>query len=192
MMKSPTKIVLVIGLALMLSACTGNNAQSQQATPNTAPSVIPSPGQAASTNGAPKIDDEPKMLVGPNAVPTDTRIVVNIPAFRMDVFRDGTLLKSFKIGIGYQEYPLPTGFRKAEMIIFNPTWRQPDEPWASHPGLIVAAGDKGNPLGPIKVPIGGANLIHGGKVLAKIGTFASHGCVGLTNDEVKDFAKVLA
>lgn len=125
-------------------------------------------------------------------MPTDTRIVVNIPAFRMDVFRQGTLLKSFKIGIGYQQYPLPTGFRKAEMIIFNPTWTQPDEPWASSPGLVVPAGAKGNPLGPIKVPIGGANLIHGGKALAKIGTFASHGCVGLTNDEVKDFAKVLA
>lgn len=136
--------------------------------------------------------DEPTQLKGPNAVPPDTRIVVNIPAFRMDIFRDGTLLKSYKIGIGYQEFPLPTGFRKAEMIIFNPTWTQPNESWASNPGAVVPAGAAGNPLGPIKVPIGGANLIHGGKVLAKIGTFASHGCVGLTNDQVKDFAKVLA
>lgn len=132
------------------------------------------------------------MLKGPNAVPTDTRIIVNIPAFRMDVFRDGTLLKSFRIGIGYQEFPLPTGFRKAEMIIFNPTWTQPNESWASNPGEVVPAGDAGNPLGPIKIPIGGANLIHGGKALAKIGTFASHGCVGLTNYEVKDFTRVLA
>jgi len=136
--------------------------------------------------------DELTQLKGPNAVPPDTRIVVNIPAFRMDVFRDGTLLKSYKIGIGYQEFPLPTGFRKAEMIIFNPTWTQPNESWASNPGAVVPAGAAGNPLGPIKVPIGGANLIHGGKALAKIGTFASHGCVGLTNDQVKDFAKVLA
>jgi L,D-transpeptidase ErfK/SrfK len=141
----------------------------------------------APTNGA-----ELTQLKGPNAVPPDTRIVVNIPAFRMDVFRDGTLLKSYRIGIGYQEFPLPTGFRKAEMIIFNPTWTQPNESWASNPGAVVPAGAAGNPLGPIKVPIGGANLIHGGKVLAKIGTFASHGCVGLTNDQVKDFAKVLA
>ena len=132
------------------------------------------------------------MLPGPNAVPKDTRIVVNIPAFRMDVFQRGALLKTYQIGIGYQEFPLPTGFRKAEMIIFNPTWTQPNEPWASNPGAVVAAGARGNPLGPIKVPIGGANLIHGGKDLWKIGTFASHGCVGLTNDQVKDFAKVLA
>ena len=137
-------------------------------------------------------DSELTMLKGPNAVPSDTRIVVNIPAFRMDMFKDGTLLKSYRIGIGYQQFPLPTGFRKAEMIIFNPTWTQPNESWASNPGAVVPAGDKGNPLGPIKIPIGGANLIHGGKALAKIGTFASHGCVGLTNDEVKDFARVLA
>jgi L,D-transpeptidase ErfK/SrfK len=143
--------------------------------------------ETGATNGA-----ELTQLKGPNAVPPDTRIVVNIPAFRMDVFRDGTLLKSYRIGIGYQEFPLPTGFRKAEMIIFNPTWTQPNESWASNPGQVVPAGVAGNPLGPIKVPIGGANLIHGGKVLAKIGTFASHGCVGLTNDQVKDFAKVLA
>ena len=135
---------------------------------------------------------EPTMLTGPNAVPKDTRIVVNIPAFRMDVFHEGRLMKSYKIGIGYQQFPLPTGFRKAEMIIFNPTWTQPNESWASNPGLVVPAGSKGNPLGPIKIPIGGANLIHGGKELAKIGTFASHGCVGLTNGQVKDFAKVLA
>ena len=120
------------------------------------------------------------------------RIVVNIPSFRMDIFRDGALLKSYRIGIGYQEFQLPTGFRKAEMIIFNPTWTQPNESWASNPGAVVPAGAAGNPLGPIQVPIGGANLIHGGKALAKIGTFASHGCVGLTNDQVKEFAKVLA
>jgi len=132
------------------------------------------------------------MLPGPNAVPHDTRIVVNIPAFRMDLFRDGTLVKTYKIGIGYPEFPLPRGFRKAEMIIFNPTWTQPNESWASNPGEVVAAGAAGNPLGPIKIPIGGANLIHGGKPLAKIGNFASHGCVGLTNAQVKDFAKVLA
>jgi lipoprotein-anchoring transpeptidase ErfK/SrfK len=143
--------------------------------------------EAAAVKGA-----EPAMLPGPNAVPADTRIVVNIPAFRMDVFANGSLIKSYKIGIGYQQFPLPQGLRKAEMIIFNPTWTQPNESWASNPGEIVPAGSKGNPLGPIKIPIGGANLIHGGKQLAKIGNFASHGCVGMTNAQVRDFARVLA
>jgi lipoprotein-anchoring transpeptidase ErfK/SrfK len=133
----------------------------------------------------------------PNSIPKDTRVVVNIPAFRMDIFKNGELVKSYKIGIGYPEFPLPTGMRKAETIIFNPTWTPPDEPWVKHMknvsvGEKVAAGSKLNPLGPIKIPIGAPSLIHGGKSLAKIGTFASHGCVGLTTAQVKDFARVLA
>ena len=131
----------------------------------------------------------------PNAVPNDTRIVVNAPAYRMDVFKEGQLVKTYKIGIGYPEFPLPTGMRKAETIIFNPTWTPPDEPWVKgklEPGKKVEAGSKLNPLGPIKIPIGLPSLIHGGKAAAKLGGFASHGCVGLTDAQVKDFAVQLA
>ena len=138
-----------------------------------------------------------EMLKGPNAVPSDTRVVVNIPAFRMDLFQDGSLLKSYKVGIGYPEFPLPFGLRKASQIIFNPTWTPPDSPWVEKmknvtAGETVKAGDKDNPLGPIKIPIGLPSLIHGGKSPAKIGKFASHGCVGLTNAQIKDFASLLA
>jgi lipoprotein-anchoring transpeptidase ErfK/SrfK len=132
-----------------------------------------------------------------NAVPADTRVVVNAPAYRMDVFENGQLVKSYKVGIGYPEFPLPTGNRKASNIIFNPTWTPPDEPWVeastkAKPGETVKAGDKLNPLGPIKIPIGLPSLIHGGKSPAKLGTFASHGCVGLTTPQVQDFTRLLA
>ena len=131
----------------------------------------------------------------PNAIPNDTRIVVNTPAYRMDVFRDGKLIKTYKVGIGYPEFPLPIGLRKADTIIFNPTWTPPDEPWVKGkfaPGKKVEAGSKDNPLGPLKIPIGLPNLIHGGKSPGRLGTFASHGCVGLTNVQVQDFAMVLS
>ena len=138
-----------------------------------------------------------EMSKQPNAVPADTRVVVNIPAFRMDVFQDGSLVKSYKVGIGYPEFPLPQGLRKAQTIIFNPTWTPPDSPWVAKmknvtAGETVEAGDKDNPLGPIKIPIGLPSLIHGGKSPARIDKFASHGCVGLTTPQVKDFAALLA
>ena len=137
-----------------------------------------------------------EMSKGPNAVPSDTRVVVNIPAYRMDLFQNGSLVKSYKVGIGYPEFPLPLGLRKAQQIIFNPTWTPPDSPWVAKmknvtPGETVEPGDKDNPLGPIKIPIGLPSLIHGGKSPAKIGKFASHGCVGLTNAQIKDFATQL-
>src|SRR6266705_1191486 len=103
----------------------------------------------------------------PNAIPADSRIVVNIPAFRMDVFDGGRLTKTYRVGIGYPQFPLPTGLRKANTIIFNPTWTPPDEPWVAKmnvtAGEKIEAGSKLNPLGPIKIPIGGPSLIHGGK-----------------------------
>ena len=142
-------------------------------------------------------NDGVQMLKGPNAVPTDTRVVVNIPAFRMDLFEDGSLVKSYKVGIGYPEFPLPLGIRKAQQIIINPSWTPPDSPWVAKmknvtAGETVEPGDKDNPLGIIKIPIGLPSLIHGGKSAAKLGKFASHGCVGLTNAQVKDFAVLLA
>jgi len=115
----------------------------------------------------------------------------------MDIFEDGSLVKTYRVGIGTPEFPLPQGMRTADTVIFNPTWTVPDEEWAAEMknvkvGETVEAGSKNNPLGWIKIPIGLPSLIHGGKAPAKIGTFASHGCVGLTNDQIKDFAVRLA
>ena len=131
----------------------------------------------------------------PNEVPSDTRVVINAPAYRMDIFQDGKLVKSYKVGIGYPEFPLPVGVRTAKEIIFNPPWTPPDEPWVKgefKPGKTVEPGSKKNPLGLIKIPIGLPSLIHGGKDPARLGTFASHGCVGLTNPLVQDFSMELA
>ena len=186
--------IVVVAGGLLLSGC-----RARIQSPTVAGTPVPTP--AASTSPTPLAaaippkEQAPTLLPGPNAVPRDTRIVVNIPAFRLDVFHDGTLINSYRIGIGYPQFPLPTGLRKAQLIIFNPTWTPPDSPWVDSmnvmPGETIGAGSKLNPLGPIKIPIGMPSLIHGGKPLSKIGTFASHGCVGMTNAEVKDFAKVL-
>lgn len=145
--------------------------------------------ESGGAGGAPTTAEE-----RPNAVPTDSRIIVNTPAYRMDVFENGRLVKTYRIGIGYPEFPLPTGLRSARAIIFNPTWTPPDEPWVARSmrGQTIAAGSRANPLGPIKIPIGSPSLIHGGKSPSRLGTFASHGCVGLTTPQVQDFARVLA
>jgi lipoprotein-anchoring transpeptidase ErfK/SrfK len=186
--------IVAVAVGLLLSGC-----RTKIQSPTVA--AMPAPTPVASTSPTPLAEaippnvQEPALLPGPNAVPRDTRIVVNIPAFRLDVFYDGTLINSYRIGIGYPQFPLPTGLRKAQLIVFNPTWTPPDSPWVDAmnvtPGETIRAGSKLNPLGPIKIPIGMPSLIHGGKPLSKIGTFASHGCVGMTNAQVKDFARVL-
>jgi lipoprotein-anchoring transpeptidase ErfK/SrfK len=196
-------VMTMLGITLVACeprsiASRGIEAQPVASAPPVAePSQLPKPIKAAPDEPQPIAKEaEHAMLAGPNAVPKDTRVVVNIPAFRMDVFSNGTLIKSYTIGIGYPQFPIPTGLQKADLIIFNPTWTPPHSSWVNSmnvaPGQVISAGSKSNPLGPIKIPIGSPSLIHGGKPISKIGTFASHGCVGLTNDQVKDFATVLA
>ena len=151
----------------------------------------------ASGGSAPAAPAPATAAATPNSVPGDTRVIVNAPAYRMDVFEGGKLVKSYKVGIGYPEFPLPTGMRQAKEIIFNPTWTPPDEPWVEASDKVkvgekVEAGSKLNPLGIAKIPIGLPSLIHGGKKPAQIGGFASHGCVGMTDAQLRDFVQVLA
>ena len=166
-----------------------DDAQTQRVTPTVTPTL----------NTASILQNVVPLNTGaPNAIPNDTRIVINAPAYRMDIFENGKLIKSYQIGIGYPEFPLPVGVRTANSIIFNPTWTPPDESWVESPsskvkvGQKVEAGSKLNPLGLVKIPIGLPSLIHGGKSPAKLGGFASHGCVGLTDSQAIDFSKRLA
>jgi lipoprotein-anchoring transpeptidase ErfK/SrfK len=165
--------------------------------PSGSPTPLAGPSPGASPGGMPAGSTR-SLSTTINVTPTDTRVVVNAPAYRMDVFRNGELVKSYRVGIGYPEFPLPTGLRSAKSIIFNPAWTPPDEPWVEAPGSKVKvgqkidAGDKLNPLGLLKIPIGLPSLIHGGKSPARLGSFDSHGCVGLTDAQAKDFAQLLA
>src|SRR5258706_9939492 len=101
-MKKALKIPLItIILGLLLTGC-----EPQTETPESAPLALASPtGSTFSPAQATTVpitlplkaalakNAGPAMLPGPNAVPADTRIVVNIPAFRMDVFARGSLVK---------------------------------------------------------------------------------------------------
>ncbi|MGH9769268.1 MAG: L,D-transpeptidase, partial [Blastocatellia bacterium] len=187
-------IALVVTLTPGLSACVAAQTETagapvaQKSDPTPTPALTPFPvpttptteDEALAQSVAPTVipiqptvspapNIVPANTVLPNAVPNDTRIVINAPAYRLDLFENGKLIKSYQIGIGYPEFPLPTGMRTANAIIFNPTWTPPDEPWVESPrskvkvGQKVPAGSKLNPLGPVKIPIGLPSLIHGGK-----------------------------
>src|SRR6185369_6186313 len=107
------------------------------ASPTTEPGNQPTPTPSSSSAPPPGSQPTPQAKAASGGIPTDTRVVVNAPAFRMDILEDGKLTKSYKIGIGYPEFPLPTALRKAETIIFSPTWTPPDEPWVESPSSKV-------------------------------------------------------
>src|SRR5262249_52165140 len=63
----------------------------------------PSPSELPASIASPPVKPSHKLTIEPSAiaynVPVDTRVVVNAPAHQMDVFENGQLVKSYKIGI---------------------------------------------------------------------------------------------
>jgi lipoprotein-anchoring transpeptidase ErfK/SrfK len=120
----------------------------------------------------------------------DIRITVNIPSFQLTLWQGGKEVKTYPIGIGRTEFPLPDGLRRATEIVFNPDWIPPDSSWVEDhdvtPGERVEADDPRNPLGKIKIPLGKGILIHQASRPADLGHLVSHGCVRLLLNDLYD------
>ena len=124
----------------------------------------------------------------------DIRITVNVPAFRLTLWQNGKEVKTYEIGVGMKKYPIVIGQRRITQIIWNPEWVPPDSEWVneSHsdvePGEHIEAGDKRNPLGKIKIPLGDGFLMHQAAKPTDLGHLVSHGCIRIVKDDINDIA----
>jgi hypothetical protein len=121
-------------------------------------------------------------------------ITVDIPAFRLTLWQNGKEVRTYQIGIGRRSFPLPTGEHKGTEIIWNPEWIPPDSSWVEETedvevGERIEAGDLRNPLGKIKIPLGGAILIHQAAAPSDIGRLVSHGCVRMLTGDIFDLTE---
>jgi len=107
--------------------------------------------------------------------------------FQLTLWQSGKEVKTYQIGIGRKEFPLPSGLRRTTQIVYNPEWVPPDSSWVeAHdvtPGERIEAEDPRNPLGKIKIPLGNGILIHQASGESDLGHLVSHGCVRLLTDE---------
>ena len=127
----------------------------------------------------------------------DLKITINVPAFQMTLWQDGKEVKTYQVGVGMKEYPIYIGFREATEVIWNPAWIPPDSDWVSghkgvKPGEIIPAGDPRNPIGKVKIPLGGGYLIHQAKGVGDLGSLVSHGCVRVLLPDLYDLAEKIA
>ncbi|HEY8188633.1 MAG TPA: L,D-transpeptidase [Pyrinomonadaceae bacterium] len=127
----------------------------------------------------------------------DIRITVNIPAFQLTLWQNNKEVKTYQIGIGRTEFPLPSGLRRATQIVFNPDWIPPDSSWVEDhdviPGETIEADDPRNPLGKVKIPLGNGILVHQAARPSDLGHLVSHGCVRLLLDDLYDLSeKIIA
>lgn len=127
----------------------------------------------------------------------DVKITVNVPAFTMTLWQNGKEIKSYYVGVGRKNYPIPVGMRSADKIILNPNWIPPDSEWVRNSASVepyqkITADDPLNPLGKIKIPLGQAYLLHEAQSPSDIGNLVSHGCVRVLSDDLFEITELIS
>ena len=122
------------------------------------------------------------------------KITVNVPAFQLTLWQNGKEIKSYWVGVGLKDHPIYIGFREASDVIWNPNWIPPGSNWVAEmktvkAGEVIKPTDPRNPLGKLKIPLGGGYLIHQAKGIGDLGGLVSHGCVRMMKNDLFDLAE---
>lgn len=117
------------------------------------------------------------------------RLRLNIPAFRMEVWRDSAMVHSFGVAVGTTKYRTPVGEFMVDRVVWNPWWIPPRSWWARREKVTPPGAD--NPMGPVKLLLGGEYYVHGTPFPGSIGSAASHGCMRMRRDDVIALARIV-
>lgn len=131
---------------------------------------------------------------GPDAaawMATDSALsmVLNIPAFRLDVRTGDGLVRSYTVAVGSRRYRTPTGRYAVSSVELNPWWHPPDSPWARRETVTPPGPD--NPMGPAKLNFHELYFLHGTPWEQSLGSAASHGCVRMARADVLELARIV-
>jgi murein L,D-transpeptidase YcbB/YkuD len=121
--------------------------------------------------------------------PQSLRIVINLPAYRLEAFVGDSLVKTVAIAPGMPRYRTPRGSFEITRVEWNPWWIPPKSPWAAKEKITPPG--PGNPMGKVKLNFDALYFVHGSPVESSIGTAASHGCVRVKNADAVELARLV-
>ncbi len=109
--------------------------------------------------------------------------------------REGKLVATYPASVGSDEKPAPSGRFEIRAVAVNPTYTyNPDYAFKGQKAqrkLEIAAGPN-NPVGAVWLDLTAESYgIHGTPEPERVGKTASHGCVRLTNWDVRDLASMV-
>ena len=115
-------------------------------------------------------------------------LVVNRGAFKLTLYRNLKLAKTYGIAIGQVGLETPAGLYHIQNKAVNPAWTMPNSDWVAPKdrGKVVPGGTPENPLKARWLGIFDGAGIHGTDAVSSIGTAASHGCVRMRIPDVID------
>ena len=115
---------------------------------------------------------------------------VDLSARRLVVKVDGRQAGSYEVAVGKPEYQTPTGTYKLSRVVWNPSWVPPDEAWADT-AEKKEPGEKGNPMGRVKILFDEQLYIHGTADKTTLGEPVSHGCIRMSNADAMKLARLV-
>ncbi len=118
---------------------------------------------------------------------TDYRLEINLPARRLFLFHNDHVIRTYPVAVGSSRYKTPIGPRFLTNITWNPWWFPPPySDWAK--GEKPTPPGPNNPLGRVKMSLGGDIFLHGTNKEYTVGHPVSHGCMRMKNKDAMDLA----
>lgn len=125
----------------------------------------------------------------PGAVDSRLALRLNVPAYRLEVYDDGTRMGTYRVAVGTPDHPTPAGEFLARRIVWNPWWVPPPFDWAARDRVTSPGPD--NPTGRVKIQFDLYMYLHGTPDESALGQAASHGCVRMANADAIELARRL-
>ena len=136
----------------------------------------------------------PLALIGfrpePTALHKELTVNVDLSTRKLVVKSDGKVLGTYDVAVGKPGHETPTGSYKLSKVVWNPSWVPPDEKWADT-AKAKEPGERGNPMGRVKIFFEDQLYIHGTTDKESLGDPASHGCVRMSNEAVMNLARLV-
>lgn len=110
----------------------------------------------------------------------ELEVVVDLSAREMRILLDGEVIDRWQVGIGKPGHGTPPGTYRLSRVTWNPSWTPPDSRWAQGRSAM-GPGEPGNPMGRVKIHMGGLLYIHGTPEVGSLGLPVSHGCIRMPN-----------
>jgi len=143
-------------------------------------------GLSAGTVRLHAVKTNPKVTMAQLAKANPTIVVVDRPNFKLYLYKNLKVAKTYGVAVGAAGYDTPPGEYHIEDKTIDPTWYVPHSAWAgSLAGQVIPGGSPENPLKARWLGFGGGRGIHGTAEDSSIGSAASHGCIRMHVSDVE-------
>lgn len=136
----------------------------------------------------------PLALIGFNPDPAGFRkelvVSVDLSTRKLVVQADGKTVGTYEVAVGKKGHETPTGSYQLAKVVWNPSWTPPKSEWADT-ATAKDPGERGNPMGRVKIFFDDQLYIHGTPDRESLGDPVSHGCIRMTNEAAMRLARLV-